>query len=459
MDGATMTASSATLRFRLLGIPVAVQPSFWVVAVLLGLGGERSAAALAVWVAILFVSVLGHELGHAAAFRAYGHRPSIRLVAMGGETSPEGPRAISHGRDIVITLAGPAVGIVAGAVLLALDLGGGRSTLAEVAVAYALWANLGLSVLNLVPVLPLDGGRVMRAGLQLATRDRGEGAALVVSVGVAMLAAALAATQGLWWIALFAAFFALVNVHSLIERHNQGPRRDPAELVEEGYAALEKGATLAAGNRAREALAGKPDPDLYWAAAQLLVWTALVEDDLEAAAGYMARLPLDRRALLTEAVVAGAGGHTAAVERLRRAFVALPGEATAAYLVTALLELDRLDDAVAVLKMPEARSLGPDAAALVGAVLFRAGRFADAARLGEQVFSRFPHPALAYNVACCWARQGRPQDALVWLGRAVDAGYDSELELEADADLVEVRAMPGYGELRRRLSPVAPERP
>ena len=61
------------LNFRLFGFPVRIHPLFWLGAVLLGgwtfdLGLEYAA----IWVAVVFVSILVHELGHAIAFRTFG---------------------------------------------------------------------------------------------------------------------------------------------------------------------------------------------------------------------------------------------------------------------------------------------------------------------------------------------------------------------------------------------------
>ena len=56
------------LRFNIAGFPVRVHPLFWVIAILLGSGSDNLLM-IPVWIVIVFVSILVHELGHAFAFR------------------------------------------------------------------------------------------------------------------------------------------------------------------------------------------------------------------------------------------------------------------------------------------------------------------------------------------------------------------------------------------------------
>jgi stage IV sporulation protein FB len=74
------------LRFRFLGFPVRVHPYFWLLTILINgdsllrIGPEY----LLMWVVVVFVSILIHELGHALAFRRYGADAEIILYAFGG---------------------------------------------------------------------------------------------------------------------------------------------------------------------------------------------------------------------------------------------------------------------------------------------------------------------------------------------------------------------------------------
>src|SRR5262245_31536533 len=105
--------SSGDLHFRLFGIPVRVSPMFWLVTVLLGLrtDGATPPAELLIWIVVVFVSILVHELGHAFAQRRYGGRPWITLYGMGGLAACDDcDRRTSS--QILISLAGPAAGFL-----------------------------------------------------------------------------------------------------------------------------------------------------------------------------------------------------------------------------------------------------------------------------------------------------------------------------------------------------------
>lgn len=150
----------ATLR----GIPVFAHPTLAVVGVLfllqLGLWGLPAFV-------LLFASIVLHELGHAEVARHYGIRvPRIDLHLLGGTASlastPKTPR-----QEILIAAAGPLVSMT-----LALGLGGIGAGLAALGiesvselVLYGAGANLVLALFNLVPALPMDGGRIFRAAL------------------------------------------------------------------------------------------------------------------------------------------------------------------------------------------------------------------------------------------------------------------------------------------------------
>ena len=72
------------LRFTVAGIPVRVHPLFWLITLLFGATGNL--LLLPIWILVIFVSILIHELGHAFAFRRFGQRSHIVLHFSGGLT-------------------------------------------------------------------------------------------------------------------------------------------------------------------------------------------------------------------------------------------------------------------------------------------------------------------------------------------------------------------------------------
>jgi Zn-dependent protease len=160
------------LSFSLFGIPVRVVPTFWLLAVLLGWNStmhdpKQGFALMLIWIAVVFVSILVHELGHALTATLFGYPPRIMLYHFGGLAMYEPVHGYTAGKAILITLAGPGAGFflfgitVVVALLFRVPVLDPTS-LAGHTVQMLVWVNLVWSVLNLLPVLPLDGGQVCR---------------------------------------------------------------------------------------------------------------------------------------------------------------------------------------------------------------------------------------------------------------------------------------------------------
>lgn len=128
--------------------------------------------AMAVVAAILFfVSLLLHELGHALqARRDDVEIDGITLWLFGGVAKFKGELP-SAGAELRIALAGPLVSLAIGALCIALAVSLALPEAADGVVAWLGYVNTALLVFNLVPALPLDGGRVLRALLWLRGRD------------------------------------------------------------------------------------------------------------------------------------------------------------------------------------------------------------------------------------------------------------------------------------------------
>ena len=126
-----------------------------------GLGPGVYLAGLGIAV-LLYLAVLLHEASHAVAARLYGFQvESITLHFLGGMTSVRG-EARTPRQEFVIAVVGPLTSLAIG--LAALGLAQPMPPgLPAFAVTVLAWANLLIGVLNLVPGLPLDGGRVLKS--------------------------------------------------------------------------------------------------------------------------------------------------------------------------------------------------------------------------------------------------------------------------------------------------------
>jgi stage IV sporulation protein FB len=152
---------------RVLGFPVEINLSFvlLLVAVLFtGFGGFGFGISGLFAVGLVFGSVLLHELGHALVARRFGvHVSGIELSFFGGAAKMvEMPRSANH--EIAIAAAGPAVSLMLAGVGLGL---GALAPFSD----FGHWMlriggiNLMLAAFNLIPALPMDGGRILRAVL------------------------------------------------------------------------------------------------------------------------------------------------------------------------------------------------------------------------------------------------------------------------------------------------------
>ena len=179
--------------------------------------GLRDIYLILIWVAVLFVSILIHELGHAYVGRSYGLRPQILLYGMGGLTSWKSGRHLSHRQSILVSLAGPGAGIAFGGLIWAFtSLDAVELTqIGGFVVRQLLWINILWSILNLMPLLPLDGGNVMSSLVHISRGYRDDRLPRQISVVVGGALCALAISYGMTFGAIFAGFLAYSNYAAL----------------------------------------------------------------------------------------------------------------------------------------------------------------------------------------------------------------------------------------------------
>lgn len=193
---------------RVAGVDVLIKPSLLLMGVALVVlfaprwedRSDTSPYLLAtVFVVALYVSVLVHEIAHVLAARAYRMRvDSVTLHLLGGETVIEG-ESRTPVQELVTSIVGPlaSLAIAAGAFAASDAMG---FTIASDVVWSIAWVNLLVAGFNMLPGLPLDGGRVFRAIIWQVTGREDTGVRVAAWIGrataVAVVAVALLTTDG-----------------------------------------------------------------------------------------------------------------------------------------------------------------------------------------------------------------------------------------------------------------------
>jgi hypothetical protein len=197
---------------------------------------------------------------------------------MGGTTSfhassnAEG-RPLGPGKSIAISVAGPVAGFLFAFLVIVSQLAGLRPTHPlAIHTLYLLRAvNIGWGIFILLPVLPLDGGNVMRSTLVALTKTNGEKAARIVSVVVAAAIAVLAIGRREWWILLLAALFASRNVQAIAQAGQDRVDQILADAIRDAYRALDRGEPKDAIARLGPALAANVSSELRQVGVRVLV--------------------------------------------------------------------------------------------------------------------------------------------------------------------------------------------
>ncbi len=237
------------LHFSLFNIPVRVHPMFWVVSLLMGFDPDDPQSVL-LWIGAVFLSILVHEMGHALVIQWYGWSPSVVLYSFGGLAIHNPYMQSNYGRgraqrgkwtQIIISLAGPGAGFLLAAIVIAaawgtqvasfhiLSLGdtnipfgymmvrgaNASNDYILMLIGYLVYINVYWGLVNLLPIWPLDGGKISRELFQMADGGMAIRNSLILSIVCAIGMAYFGFRNEQPFIAMFFAFMAIQNYQDL----------------------------------------------------------------------------------------------------------------------------------------------------------------------------------------------------------------------------------------------------
>jgi Zn-dependent protease len=444
------------MTLRLFGHDVEITGSFILSALLIAFAsGAKSPVMFGLWVAVIFVSVLVHEMGHALAFRAFGVRSSIRLHFMGGVTMPSSVLPMSRPKLVFISLAGPLAGLALGAVAFGVLISGAvQNPGALDALSLVMGVNIYWSLFNLVPVIPLDGGHV----LQHALGPRRLRLTLGISGVVGVLAAIYFFTRGVTFgaiilgFAAMQAFMRLREISTLLEESGVAAQKadQPSQIAppiakelrdakllldaEDPAAAVAKARPIAEGTP----VAGlRPTPRAVAEALTICAWAELARGDLQSVRTILARIGRvgapDPALLGALALAEGEPGRARIVLELARSTGDNRKEIFGP-LIQALLGTG--DPARAgALALDCVEQISTDDLRTLGGIILDAGVPHWAGRLFEAAFGRDREGVDAFDAARSFARAGDEGRAVDLLKRALSAGFQDAQRIRDDAAL------------------------
>ena len=354
-----------------------------------------------------------HELGHALAARSAGAEAAISLDFMVGYTSFTATRPLSRGQHALISVSGPATQILTSVAVL-LAMGVNPASIDSVrnssdAGAAIWWAGPMIGLINLVPVLPLDGGHLAQTGLEAALRRPALRemaiASLVVTIGVAVVMAVTGNTGFVIFIA-----FLLIGQIQIVQATSRTPRRAAVDGAWQNDGFMQAGPPSPWQEAYRAVHAGQPHR------AEQALLDDLTRDAVDSSDTVRWRPPYD-----------------APLETLQRLVETLP------------------------MDLPDGNAYS---SRILAEVLIATGHPREGGEYAARSFARHRTPLLAVLVARAAARMGDTANALQWIRAASDvaAGRSDEERalvvrvLDVAPELQTLHADPAYQATRAGLT-------
>jgi Zn-dependent protease len=376
-------------------IPITVYPFFWLLAALIGWINTLNIAATLVWCVIIFFSVLIHEYGHALTAMSFGQRAQIDLVAMGGLTQRRGPK-LKLWQEFIIVLNGPIAGFLL--FLAAYHL----KYILEAQQASPFWlyvltvtysVNFFWTIVNLLPIQPLDGGRLLSIVLEAIFGLKGIKTALFLSFLI----------SGMIGLAFFSFHAFLPGALFLL-------------LTFESYRSWRSSLSLTEQDQ------------------NFIIQHLLKEAEKDMAHGHQ-KESINKLERIREITKAGVVYFTATQ-----------------YLANLLAEEGRYKEAYEILS-PLKKKLDADSLRLLHHLAYRSGDWQAAIDVGNRSHQSYPSYDTALLNAFCHAFLGQARPAVGWLQCAIREGLPNLKEVFDKSEFDPIRGDPIFQGIKKQYSP------
>lgn len=285
-------------------IPVRIHAYFWILALIIGwLNSFSDITSLnsaliktALWVAVITISVIVHEFGHALSAVAFGQKASIDLVGFGGLTQRSGSK-LSLWQEFLIILCGPLFGFVLALLTYYILSKVDEKTMnmGVYALEITFYINVFWTFINLLPVQPLDGGRLLSIILEGIFGFKGIKVALFLSMIISVVAGLFFFARGsviagsLFFMFAFENYRAWQDIRPV---HEQDHNVEVQELLKNGEEDLHAGRKDEAFEKFKLVREMTKSGVLYLRASAYSVF--ILEDKKEYRAAYEMLLPLKK---------------------------------------------------------------------------------------------------------------------------------------------------------------------
>lgn len=373
-------------------VPIRIHPIFWLLVALISWINSLSVVGSLVWAAVIIVSLMIHEYGHAFTALAFGQEAKIDLMGMGGLTTRSGP-PLNKWKEFIIVLDGPIAGFLLCicAYLVRESFAIPSHSLWEYSLNIAISVNLFWTILNLVPVQPLDGGRLMGIILEGIFGMRG----LRMSFFISMLIAGAIGAFFMSIQALIAGMLFFIFAFESYRGWNSLAHMSDEDHDVDLQTSLQKGTDLMLDKRFDESL--NQFQEVMRKAGHGLIFQTALENSAEIYS-HEERYPQ-------------------------------------AYLLLA----------------PHKKQLTPEGLELFHKVAYHTGHWDEVIQTGNDVYQTQPNAQTALMNAIAYAHQRQARPAIGWLQNAIDLGLENTRSVLSRPDFDFIRNDPGFQELVQQL--------